>query len=352
MLWDKILGKEIAGYLKGHRSLIIGAVLFTSIASLFAIVPAYLLKPFVDLGMVADADKLTWEVPWIKFNGDIALGFEIIRRPILVDVSQRMLLLILSLIAVVSVLIRSLCSYWGALLGAKFSTKVVNKIRSELYAKFLGLHIGFYHGTKTGELVGRANADLSLMQSKISEILTGLIEYPVTSAVFLAYLLYMNYKLTILMLLLVPLFMGILKLFGRKVKKQAERVQEKMSELSQIYHEGITGIKIIQGFTKENEEISKFNGEVNNLYKAIMKWYKWHLGLGPLMDSISFLSVPGILLLGKMAFGHTIGEIVSIAFNPAHERYLLVTGVKECRVVTFGSKWEPVDQLEVNLFLD
>lgn len=314
MIITKILGKEITKYVKGHTALVIGTLIFTSLASLFAIVPAYLLKPFVDLGMSANTDRLTWEIPWIHLNPNAFWGIELIRKPILVEVQQKTVLFVLSAVALGAVLIRSLCSYLGSLLGAKFSVKVVNKIRTDLYQKFLTLHIGFYHRTKIGELVGRANADLSVMQGKISEILTGLIEYPVTAAAFLGYLLYMNYKLTITMFILAPVFIGILKLFGRKVKKHSERVQEALSELSQRYHEGITCIKIIQGFSKEQIELNKFQQEVESLYKKIMKWYRWNLGLGPFMDSVAFLAIPGILILGRVLFEHTLGEIVSIAF--------------------------------------
>lgn len=314
MILERILGKEISHYVKGHRSLVLGTLLFTTLASLFSVVPAYLLKPFVDIGMSVDPSNLTWEIPWIVLDERSPWGFQIMKRPILVGASQKTILFMLSLIAVCAVVVRSVCSYIGSLLGAKFSVKVVNKIRIDLYKKFLTLHIGFYHGAKTGELVGRANSDLSVMQGKIAEILTGLIEYPVTATAFIAYLLYMNYKLTIFMFVSVPLLVGVIRLFGRKVKKHSESVQDALSEISQRYHEGITCIKIIQGFSKEQREIERFKGEIQRLYKRIMKWYKWTLGLGPLMDSLAFLAIPMVLIVGKVVFGHTLGEMVSIAF--------------------------------------
>jgi len=314
MLITWILGKDIVGYVRGHKWLIFGTLFFTSISSLFAVIPAYLLKPFVDLGMLAKEGTITWEIPWISLKQGTLLGFEISKRVILQGVDQRTLLTFLTLLAFGSVLLRSLCSYLGSLLGAAFSTKVVNKVRIDLFERFLNLHIGFFHGMKTGELVGRANSDLSVMQGKISEILTGIIEHPITAAVFILYLLYMNYKLTLLMVIFVPAFAGVLKLFGKKVKKHAEKVQENTAELSQRYHEAITCIKIIQGFSQEEKELNRFREEAVELYKRIMKWYRWHLGLGPLMDSLSFLSIPVMLILGRVVFGHTLGEIISIVF--------------------------------------
>jgi len=314
MLITWILGKDIVDYIRGHKWLILGTLIFTSASSLFAVIPAYLLKPFVDLGMLAKEGNITWEIPWISFKEGTFLGFEISKKVLLKEVDQRTILTTLTLIAFGSVLVRSLCAYLGSLLGAAFSTKVVNKVRIDLFQKFLNLHIGFFHGMKTGELVGRANSDLSVMQAKIAEIITGIIEYPVTASVFILYLLYMNYKLTILMVVFVPVFLGVLKVFGKKVKKHAEKVQDNTAELSQRYHEAITCIKIIQGFSQEEKELKRFTHEASQLYKRIMKWYKWHLGLGPLMDSLAFLSIPGMLILGKVVFGHTLGEIISIVF--------------------------------------
>ncbi len=314
MVLQKILGKDIAKYVKGHSGLIVATILFTSIASLFGVIPAYLLKPFIDQGMRSSGERVSWEIPWPLADENSALGFKLGTRVLLEDIPSDNLLIILTFLAFGAVLLKSLFTYLGGLCGAAFSTKVVNKIREALFNKFVTLHVGYYTNKRTGELVGRANADLTLMQSMIWEILVGLIEHPVTALAFFSYLLYMNYKMTILLILFVPVIALVVRKFGRKVKRHAERVQDANAQLSQRYHEGITCLRVIQGTAQEERESRRFSEEVQSLYKNIMNWNKWQLGLGPFMDAMVFLFVPGVLILSKVYFQHTLGEIVSMVF--------------------------------------
>ncbi|MBN1277271.1 MAG: ABC transporter ATP-binding protein, partial [Deltaproteobacteria bacterium] len=311
---DFILGKDIAQYVKRHRGLVACALILTALSSLFVVVPAYLLQPFVDEGMKAGSDPVAWKIPWIAFDKGAWLSWHRTELVLVEGVSPNRLLVILTFVAFVSMFFKSISIYLSGLSATAFSNRAVRSLRIDLFKKFVSLPLGFYHSRKSGELIARSTADLTVMQSLISNILIGLIEYPLTALVFLIYLFFMNYRLTLIVFFVVPLIVVLIRLFGRKVKKHSTRVQDATAEVTSAYQEILLCLKVVHGFFMGEKEVDKFRGLADHLYKRIMHWSRWELGLGPMMDSTVFLVLPAVLIVGKMYFNHSLGELMSMVY--------------------------------------
>lgn len=311
---NRILGKEIAFYVKAHQGLVICAFVFTAISALFVVVPAYLLQPFVDEGMKTGSDPVTWKIPWVVFDWDSGISWHRTERVLVDGISPNRLLILLTLIAFLSILFKSITIYFSQISAAAFSNRAIRTVRIDLFDKFVSLPLGFYHKQKTGELISRSTADLTVMQERIANILIGLIEHPLTALVFLIYLFLMNYRLTILIFFTVPLIVGLIRLFGRKVKKHSVKVQDDMSHVTSAFQETLLCIKVVQGFCADEKESKKFRILADRLYKKVMHWNRWYLGLGPMMDSTVFLALPAVLIVGKIYFHHSLGELISMIY--------------------------------------
>lgn len=311
---DYILGKEIASYVKRHRTLVICSLVLTAISSLCVVVPAYLLQPFVDEGMKSGSDPVAWKIPWVTFDSGSWLSWHRTERVLVEGVSPNKLLVLLTFVAFVSVVIKSITIYLGGLSAVAFANRAVRSLRIDLFKKFVSLPLGFYHTRKSGELVARSTADLTVMQNLIGNVLIGLIEYPLTALVFVAYVFLMNYKLSLLVFFVIPPILGLARLFGRKVKKHSTRVQDSTAEVTSIYQETLLCLKLVHGFFTGKREVEKFRKLADRLYRKVMHWNRWHLGLGPMMDSAVFLVLPTVLILGKIYFHHTLGELMSMVY--------------------------------------
>ena len=108
--------------------------------------------------------------------------------------------------------------------------------------------------------------------------------------------------------------MGLIRLFGRKVKKHSTRVQDALSQVTSAYQENLLLLKVVQGFCADEKEERKFRLLTEQLYKKVMHWSRWFLGLGPMMDSTVFLVLPAVLIVGKIYFEHSLGEILSMLY--------------------------------------
>ncbi len=310
---ERILGEDIGHYVREHKGLVITAIVLTAISAFFVVVPAYLLQPFVDEGMKPGSEPATWKIPWVSF-GDSLFDVERTERVIVEEVSPNRLLILLTLVAFVSVLFKSLTLYLSQLSAAAFSNRAIRSIRVDLFRRFVSLPLRFYHRYKVGELISRSTADVTVMQERIANILIGLVQHPLTALVFLAYLVLMNWRLTLLVCVVAPVIVGLIRLFGRKVKKHSARVQEAVSFVTSTYQETLLCLKVIQSACTQKRESRKFEALAQGLYRKIMRWNRWFLGLGPMMDSAVFLVLPGVLVIGKVYFHHTLGELMSMIY--------------------------------------
>ncbi|MBW2283228.1 MAG: ABC transporter ATP-binding protein, partial [Deltaproteobacteria bacterium] len=280
-----ILGKDIAYYVRQHRGLVVLALVLAAFSSILVVIPAYLLQPFVDEGMKTGSDPVAWKVPWIAFEQGSWFSWHKTERVLVDGVSPNRLLLILTVIAVVASLCKSVTVYFSQYAAAAFSNRAVQSLRIDLFKKFVSLPLGFYHGKRSGEMIARAVADLTVLQGRIAQVLIELVQHPLTIIVFLAYLLFTNYQLTLMVFLVGPVIIGLVRLFSRKVKKHSKGVQDATAEVTADYQESLLNLKVIQGYGKEDFEVSGFRVVAERLYQKIMRWRRWDLGVGPGMDA-------------------------------------------------------------------
>ena len=337
---DFILGKDITSYVTRHRGLVVCSLVLTIVSALFTVVPVFLLQPFVDEGMRMGTDPVAWKIPWIAFDSGSWLAWHRTELVLVKSISPNNFLILLSFVAFLSIIVKSITIYLGGLCAAAFSNRAVQSLRVDLFQKFISLPMGFYHKSKSGELISRATADLSVMQGTIANVIIGIIEYPLTALAFIIYILMTNYELALLVVIVVPPIFGMTRLFGRKVKKRATRVQDSTAGVTSMYQEIILCLKLVQGFFRGKTEVEKFREVADHLYKKIMDMNRWSLGLGPMMDSMIFLVMPAVLLIGKIYFHLTLGELMAMmyafsrAYSPIKKLSLVNNGLKALQGAT------------------
>ncbi len=322
---DRLLGKEIARYVRRYKLLIFCAILPACVAAVLASAPAEMLPSFIDnmtkdmsKDMSQDISRNNEPVPFtIKlpvWDKDSSFPIKLVKVEIIEGKTTNSLLILLSFLIFISVIIRSFTLYLSELLAAAFTNRAINDIRIDLYRKFTRLHLGFYHEYKIGELISRSTADLTLMQASISNIIIGLVQHPLTAMFLLISALKLNYKLTLIVMIVTPVIIGVTRLFGVKVKKHSARVQDATAQVTSAYQETLLCLKVVQGFCSLENHAAKFKKLTDFLYKKTMHWNRWVRGIGPIMDAIAFTALPVILILGKIYYNVTLGELVALFY--------------------------------------
>jgi subfamily B ATP-binding cassette protein MsbA len=301
-LLDKILGKEIAIYVKAHRSLVFISILCAAAAALLTVVPLLLVQPFVDEAMKTGVESVSFSLPILNKTEWVLAD----------SISPNRLLILIGSLALISVFLKSITIYLGNLAAAAFSQRAIKSLRIDLFDKFVSLSPGFYHKRKEGELISRATADLSVMQTTIANVIVGLVQHPLTAFAALMYLLLEDWRLTLLAFFVGPVFVKLIRLFGRKANKHAIRVQDATSLVTSAYQESLLCLKVIQGFCMEEGASRKFRELADHLYKRVMHYNRWFLAQSPMMEPTAWFAVLAVFIVGKILFQPTLGELMAM----------------------------------------
>ncbi|WP_109299449.1 ABC transporter ATP-binding protein [Aquimarina sp. AU474] len=194
--------------------------------------------------------------------------------------------------------------------------QVILDIRVKLFNHMLGFKKQYYDKSAVGRLVTRAVSDIETIASIFSQGLFMIISDLLKMLVILGYMLYQSWQLTLLVLVVLPIILYATRIFQQKMKTAFEEVRTQVSNLNSFVQERITGMKIVQLFTREETEYANFK-EINEKHKK--GWIKtvWYNSIFfPIAEMSSSVTIGLIVWFGglKAAQGDVITLGVVIAF--------------------------------------
>jgi ATP-binding cassette subfamily B multidrug efflux pump len=212
--------------------------------------------------------------------------------------SEKLLFLILAMAAVLfgQVLSQLSFNYYANWLGES----VIRDIRINLFKKMIGFKMKYFDNSSIGLLVTRAVADLQRIGEIFSQgffvIVSDLLKMIVVAIVMLI----INWKLALIVFAVLPVILYATRLFQRAMKKAFIDVRTEVSNLNSFVQERLTGMKIVQLFTREKIESDKFR-EINE--KHMNAWLKtvWYNSFFfPIADIVSSITVGLIVWYGGL----------------------------------------------------
>lgn len=160
------------------------------------------------------------------------------------------------------VLLQGLCSMGHSYLTTWISQRVVADFRTHLFAHLQNLAVSFFAKRRTGELLSRLMNDVTVIQSIVTETPIDTAKQLVTFIGGIGFLLAMNWRLCLLILLLLPLLVFVAKFFGRKLKSLSTSIQDQTAALSTLLEEVISGIRIVKSFVQTKREEGRFLAQI------------------------------------------------------------------------------------------
>lgn len=194
--------------------------------------------------------------------------------------------------------------------------EVIRDIRVKLFEHMLGFKKQYYDRSAVGRLVTRAVSDIETIASIFSQGLFMIISDLLKMLAILCYMLYQSWQLALLVFVVLPLVVYATRIFQKKMKVAFEEVRTQVSNLNSFVQERITGMKIVQLFTREETEYSNFK-EINEKHKK--GWIKtvWYNSIFfPIAEMSSSITIGLIVWFGglKAAQGDEITLGLVIAF--------------------------------------
>ncbi len=160
------------------------------------------------------------------------------------------------------VLLQGLCSMGHSYLTSWISQRVVADFRTHLFAHLQKLSLSFFTTRRTGELMSRLMNDVTVIQSLLTETPIDSAKQLVTFVGGIAFLLTMNWRLCLLILLVLPLLVVVARLFGRRLKTLSTTIQDQTASISTLVEEVLSGIRVVKSFVQTSREERRFASQV------------------------------------------------------------------------------------------
>ena len=207
--------------------------------------------------------------------------------------------------------VRSLCSYGNAYYMNWVSNKVVNDVRNQLFAKVVRHSMDFFNRMQTGFLMSRIANDTRSLQQALSSVSSDVFKQPVTIVGAVIVLLLIDWKFTVVSLVLFPICIVPIRIFGRRARQAVQLDQRGAALMSVTMQESFAGIRVIKSFAREDQQEKSFRRSAQLSFSNTMRTVKATEAVGPLVEIIASIGV-GFALLYVYAANLTAGRFFGL----------------------------------------
>ena len=205
--------------------------------------------------------------------------------------------------------------YYGQIyLVSYVGQRVIIDVRSVLFRKFQRMPLSYYDKQQTGTVMSYITNDVAVMQSAIVDNIIELVTEGSILIGSLAMMIYLDWKLSLLTLMTIPLVGFAMKIFGRKLKRSSTVIQERVAEITSLLQESISAIRVVKSFVRESYEIKRFEEQNWRNFQAAMKNVKLSSLLTPTVEFLAAIAVTFIVWFGGYEVVNeviTAGELVA-----------------------------------------
>ncbi len=195
-------------------------------------------------------------------------------------------------------LVRGFAVYGQTYTMQYIGQRVIIDIREAIYKHLQRLSLAYFDRRKTGVIMSNLTNDVGALQAAIVDnLVTGVTE-GVTLVGSLASMLYLDWRLTLLTLVIVPLVLGIVNIFGKRLRAAGHEVQGRIADITTLLQESISGVRVVRSFARENYEMERFEKENDRNFKAVMKATKLTSLLSPMIEFAAAIAVTVIIWYG------------------------------------------------------
>ena len=167
--------------------------------------------------------------------------------------------------------------------------RMTTDFRIEFFSHIQSLSLRFFQERRLGEILSRMNNDISVIQNALVSIPVALLRQSITLIGAMAIILYLNWKLTGLILLILPPLMIFARVFGKRLRLFSEKLQDQIAQAVVVLEEVASSIKIVKSFTRENYERERFKKEIETAFERAVDKLKISSFFGPFILGLTFM---------------------------------------------------------------
>jgi ABC-type multidrug transport system fused ATPase/permease subunit len=176
-----------------------------------------------------------------------------------------------------------LCAYLNFYLLNWVAVRAIMDLRTKLFGHLQNLSLSFFHTSSTGDLISRISNDTATLHKIISNTFPVMVRSPIAVLGLVILLFTQQPKLTLVSLGVIPICVVPIVVYGRKVRKSSQAIQNNFAELTNLMQEAFTGARIVKAYNLEQVMLDRFRAS-SRVYTSLF------------MRIIRSLEIPGVLI--------------------------------------------------------
>jgi ATP-binding cassette, subfamily B, bacterial MsbA len=207
--------------------------------------------------------------------------------------------------------LRSLCSYGSTYCMQWVSNRVVTDIRSQLFSKMVRNSMDFFNKARSGFLMSLITNNTRVMQMALTTVGSDVFKQPITIVGAITVLLMMDWKFTLVTLILFPTCLLPLRVYGKRARKAVQNEQAGMAEMVVTMQETFAGIRVVKSFAREAHQEKEFKRSNQTQFSQMMRVIRAMEAVGPLVETMAAIGV-GMALLYVYAANLSVGRFFGL----------------------------------------
>jgi ABC transporter fused permease/ATP-binding protein len=218
----------------------------------------------------------------------------------------------IGLLALIILFFQAFVSYFRVVWFVQVAERSLADIRRDTYFKLITLPMNFFSNRRVGELNSRISADLSQIQDAITTTLAEMIRQLILLTGGITFLVIVSPRLTLILLMLIPILVVVAVLFGRFIRKLSRQAQDKLAESNTVVEETLQGIANVKAFVNEAFEAGRYDRNLRDVVKLAVKGAKFRGLFASFIVFCLFGAIVAIIWYGSIMVSHhelTIGQL-------------------------------------------
>ena len=217
-------------------------------------------------------------------------------------------------VIIVIFLVRGLATFIGTYAINWVGNKLVMDLRDAMFRKLLTLPTHYYDDHATGSLISKLTFDVTQVTSAATTVVTITVRDSIVIAGLLGWLFYLNWKLTLLTLLMAPVIALIIRVISKRMRASSRDSQRAMGDITQVIEESVSAHKVVKLFGGQQYESSRFSEQANWVRRYAMKQASAAAANVPIVQMVAAIALAAIVYLATLqsqADETTVGGFVS-----------------------------------------
>lgn len=194
--------------------------------------------------------------------------------------------------------LKSAASYFQDALLARVGQRIVADVQLRLFGHLLDQDVALFQSRATGGLISHFTFDVQALRQAVSNAIVGLVRDGLSVVFLVAVMLYQDWLLSLIALLVAPLTVVPIQKLGKRMRRVSGDAQARMGELTTLLGQAFQGIRVIKAYAMERAEIRRVGALVEEIYQLTYRQGRVRAAVQPIIDAFGGIAVAAVIVYG------------------------------------------------------